>query len=417
MERAVGWFVMVATALLLFGFGYYIYKTSERKGWFKPKFEYQTSLNDATGLKVGDPVKLMGFQAGEITDIIPEAPDAYFGVTIKFVVLKPHYGYIWDDSRVSVTSDLLGNRALQITKGSVGMPTILEDTNRNAVAMLNWRVIRDARTKIIDDVKKSNPDMEHTNHQAFDWHVKNELEQLAKANSNQFYTNLTASYWIDPNEGPSLQDRMQKVVDTVEAALPNILNLTNQLAGTLNGATSLTSNLNMVAINVQPAISNVTTLLSELNRPGALGDWLLPTNVNAKLDSVMGNADTAVMTLNTNLLTLNQTLEHLADLTSNLNHQVQLNTNMLTDISKTVVDADDMVQGLKHHWLLRSAFKNENKKTNAVPEKVCQVCPPVLYYHPGTLFSGAAGQGVCSDACAPRGPVGSVNPNAAKSHE
>ena len=34
MERAVGWFVFLATALLLFGFGYYIYHTAERKGWF-----------------------------------------------------------------------------------------------------------------------------------------------------------------------------------------------------------------------------------------------------------------------------------------------------------------------------------------------------------------------------------------------
>jgi len=69
------------------------------------------------------------------------------------------------------------------------------------------------------------------------------------------------------------------------------------------------------------------------------------------------------------LMTLNQSLEHLADLTSNLNHQVQINTNMLSDISKAVVDTDDLVQGLKHHWLLRSAFKSENKKTNAPPEK------------------------------------------------
>ena len=37
MERAVGWFVFLATALLLFGFGYYIYHTAERKGWFTPK--------------------------------------------------------------------------------------------------------------------------------------------------------------------------------------------------------------------------------------------------------------------------------------------------------------------------------------------------------------------------------------------
>jgi hypothetical protein len=34
MERAVGWFVFLATALLIFGFGYYIYKTAQSKGWF-----------------------------------------------------------------------------------------------------------------------------------------------------------------------------------------------------------------------------------------------------------------------------------------------------------------------------------------------------------------------------------------------
>jgi len=365
MERAVGWFVMVATGLLLFGFGYYIYKTAERKGWFKPKFEYQTSLNDGSGLKIGDPVKIMGAVAGEITDIIPNEPDAYYGITVKFVILKPHYGYIWTDSKVSVVSDLLGNRVLQISKGAAGIPTILEDTNRTPKAMLNWRLARDARDKQLTEITGNNPQLEHTNHFLFNWTIKTELEKLATANSNAFYTNLTASYWIDPDEAPSLQDRLQKVVDTVEAGLPNVLNLTNQLAGTLTSATTLTSNLNTVAINVQPAISNVTILLSQLNRPGALGDWLLPTNVNQKLDSVMGNADTAVATLNTNLLTLNQTLEHLANLTSNLNHQVQVNTNILTDISKTVVDSDNLVQGLKHHWLLRSAFKNENKKTNA----------------------------------------------------
>jgi hypothetical protein len=379
MERAVGWFVMVATGLLLFGFGYYIYKTAERKGWFTPKFQYQTSLNDATGLHVGDPVKLMGFQAGAITEIVPEAPDAYYGVTIKFTILKPHYGYIWDDSRVSVSSDLLGNRVLQITKGTVGMPTILEGTNRNPVAMLNWKLVRDARTGILGEISKANPSLERTNHEAFNWMIKTELEKLVSSHSNTFYTNLTASYWIDPNEAPSLQDRLQRVVDQVEAGLPNILNLTNQLAGTLTSATSLTSNLNTVAINVQPAISNVTTLLSELNRPGALGDWLLPTNVNQKLDSVMGNADTAVGNLNTNLMTLNLTLLYLADLTSNLNQQVQMNTNILSNISQTVVNADDLVQGLKRHWLLRSAFKNENKKTNAPAEKAKNpALPPKL---------------------------------------
>jgi len=372
MERAVGWFVMLATALLLFGFGYYIYKTAEHKGWFTPKFEYQTSLNDATGLKVGAPVTLMGFQAGSITEITPNEPDAYYGVTIKFVILKPHYGYIWDDSKVQVSSDLLGNRVLQVTKGVAGIPTILETSNRTAVAMLNWKAVHAARKEVLAKLAKENPDMQRTNSAKFGWLVKSDLLEMATANSNSFYTNLTAAYWISPDESPSIQARLEKIVDTAEAALPNILDLTNKLSATLvsatttlTSATTLTSNLNTVAVNAQPVVSNLTTLTSELNQPGALGDWLLPTNVNQKLNSVMGNADTAVGTLNTNLLTLNLTLDHLADLTSNLNQQVQVNTNILSNVSKAVVDLDDLVQGLKHHWLLRSAFKKENRKTNA----------------------------------------------------
>ena len=369
MERAVGWFVMLATGLLLFGFGYYIYKTAEHKGWFTPKFQYQTSLNDATGLKVGAPVTLMGFTAGEITDIVPNEPDAYFGVTIKFVILKPHYGYIWDDSRVEVSSDLLGNRVLQVTKGASGIPTILEGTNKAPVAMLNWRTVHAARKEVLAKVAQEHPDMQHTNLAKFNWFVKDELQNMAAANSNLFYTNLTAAYWISPDEAPSLQARVQKMVDEVEAALPNVLHLTNQIATTLVSATTLTSNLNTVAVNVQPVVNNLKTLTSELNQPGALGDWLLPTNVNQKLDLVMGNANTAVGNLNTNLVTLNLSLEHLADLTSNLNQQVQVNTNILSNVSKAVVDSDDLVQGLKHHWLLRSAFKKENEKTNAPPAK------------------------------------------------
>lgn len=61
-------------------------------------------------------------------------------------------------------------------------------------------------------------------------------------------------------------------------------------------------------------------------------------------------------------------LINLADITSNFNAQVQTNTNLLGTIGKTIADADDFVQGLKRHWLLRSAFKKE--KTSVPPAKV-----------------------------------------------
>jgi len=44
---------------------------------------------------------------------------------------------------------------------------------------------------------------------------------------------------------------------------------------------------------------------------------------------------------------------------------VQANTNLVGGLSQTVIHYDEFVQGLKHHWLLRSAFKKKN--TNAPP--------------------------------------------------
>ena len=113
VERAVGVFVTVATLLLLAGLVYYIYHTAQRKGWFDTKIQYSTSLNNATGLKPGDPVRLMGFIVGQILKVEPNAPGAWYGVTVFFEIREPNYGYIWLDSKVRVApADFLGNRSL-----------------------------------------------------------------------------------------------------------------------------------------------------------------------------------------------------------------------------------------------------------------------------------------------------------------
>lgn len=328
VERAVGWFVFLAIALLVFGFVYYIYHEAESRGWFTPKFKYQTCLNNAAGLKVGQPVKLMGFTAGEITEIIPNEPDAWFGVTINFTVLKPHYGYIRDDSKVKVSSDLLGNRFLEITKGKPEcVPTINEDTNKTPLAMLAWKAVEAAKSNILIQVRAKYPGLEHSDSGKFDWFVNTAIKDGIAADHAAFYTNLDQTYWIPPEETAALNERLEKVASQVEAALPNILNLTNKLAAVLDNATTLTSNLNTVANGVRPIVTNVDT-----NLPAILAE-------------------------------VTATLENLAGITSNLNAQVHANTNMLTTVTKSVADADDLVQGLKRHWLLRSAFKPA--KTNA----------------------------------------------------
>lgn len=376
MERAVGWFVLIAAALLLAGFGYYLHNTAARKGWFTQKINYQTSLNNAAGLKEGDPVKLMGFPVGEITKITPNKPDDYFGISIDFTVKKERVnnypGYIWDDSKVKVNSDLLGNRFLEITKGHSGVPTILEDTNRVALQMLRWKEIKTAREEQTKQLRAEFPDLETTNHAAFEWQVKDRLEQLTKSENSRFYTNLQQAYWITPLESPAVNERLEQLVNQVELALPNILNITNKINAVLDNSAALASNLNLVAVKAQPAVSNFALLAGELRGPGALGEWALGTNSQQNLDAALANANLLLAHTDTNLVALlesfGDSLNNLAGITSNLHAQVNANTNILSSISQTVLDADDFVQGLKRHWFLRSAFKKKSEEdTDAKP--------------------------------------------------
>jgi ABC-type transporter Mla subunit MlaD len=383
MERAVGWFVLVAVVMMIVGFAYYLHNTAQRRGWFLQKITYQTCVSSGAGLKIGDPVKLMGFDVGEITAIIPNRPGAYYNITVRFriKVNEDNYpGYIWSDSRALVNAgDLLGGRFLEVTKGTGGLPTILEATNAGPTQVLRSKYVEQLRKERFDELyaaekesaAKGNrlprPDAELLAQ------VWEELKVQAAAHPQAYYTNLSPEnlYFLTPLESPAITERLQRLVDQVEEALPNILGLTNKLNAVLENSAVLASNLNVVALNAQPASSNLAQLAAQLRGPGALGEWALGTNGQQNLEAVLGNANTIVANTDTNLSLLVEklalSLDNLAGITSNLNAQVQANTNILSSISKAVVDADDLVQGLKRHWLFRSAFKEKPDKPASPP--------------------------------------------------
>ena len=137
---------------------------------------------------------------------------------------------------------------------------------------------------------------------------------------------------------------------------------------------------------LQPSIAHLRLITEGLtNRQGSLGEWLIPTNLNQRvevaLDKTSGALDKADKAVGETDLLIAQTrrdlhqaltniipvLENLANMTSNLNTQVQANTNMLAGISSAVTQADELMQGLKRHWLLRSAFKEPS--TNESPKR------------------------------------------------
>ena len=391
MERAVGWFVFVAVMLLVFGFGYYIYHMAERRVWFVIKAPFHTFVQSSAGLNVGDPVYMMGFQVGQITSIHPMPPLDKRGVRLEFEIRDPYFRYLWTGgSYLKINAaGFLNQRQLEVTRGTNGYALVvtqpvsahsLDDVKNLMTSMPgDWQLAQEITNAAGDVLFRAYDRLED---------VFNETNAallgtaILESNSLYIYNNqeksehsIVASWdgryhrykifkpgddtaWIHAVETPSVSDQLQAMIGQVQQALPHVLALTNQLATVLNNTADATSNLNVVANEARPLLTNFTVLSTQLREPGGLGVWMLGTN----------GAQPVVDNVDTNLVLLSATLDHLADITSNLNAQVQANSNMLGSISKTVVDADDFVQGLKHHWLLRSAFKKENTgETNAPP--------------------------------------------------
>ncbi len=344
LEKVVGWFVTIAALLLIGGLAYYLYKVAESKGWLKTKAPYFTYLKTGMGVKAGDKVRLMGFEVGEIAVVEAERPESGENVYVEFHIFEPYYGYIWDDSFVLVRSaGFLGARYLEVTKGGTSRGTNLHATfkeeNRRLVAA--W----------------SRETLEFTN-----W-------------------NKGSPYELYADEPPELSSQLDQTVQMLKISLTNILQLTNSLGKILTNAADATASLNDLLREAKPIVANAAEITSNLKDPrGALGEWLIPiamnyqltallTNANSTITNVnltVGNANATVTNANTNLVmvfsNITAALENLASITGNLNDQVKRNDNIVTSISRLIVDTDDMMQGLKRHWLLRSAFKDQGER-------------------------------------------------------
>lgn len=345
VERAVGVFVIIATLLLLGGLAFYVYSTAQRKGWLLKKFNYHTFVDTATGIRVGQPVKMMGFDAGTITHIVPMDPYfAYGNVYIQFEVREPYQGYIWDDSRAKVIAlGFLGERGIEVSKGGGSGRTNLHPTYK----------LEDKTEKVLgvwDDKKGDYVDV----------------------------TTKPKGYTLEKDESPAITERAEKLVGQLEAYLPK---LTNQISGILSNVTTLTARAELLLVDAQPILTNAAVITANLKDPdGSLGKWILTPELNSQITHTLTNlnatltnasamtvqAKETIFNTDSNLTKtisgLDDTIINLANLTSNLNQQVQMNTNLVSNINSAIVSADTMMQGLKKHWLLRSAFKEKKPK-------------------------------------------------------
>ena len=375
VEHVVGFFVLLAALLLLGGFGYYIWYTAEKKGWFETKAPFFCYVESATGLSVGQPVTMMGFQVGEITEITAMEPHSGENVYVEFEIKGEFIGYMWTDSKVLLSAgDILGNRSLEVLKGNWSGTWLNSDGSEvKAIHKLEDNAITEIITKVADGEWKYVP-----------------------------YTETNRLYYMPIHEDPALTQRASSLVGMAESAMPSILSLTNDLQLVLTTANTAVSNLNSriiefesllaeidgIAAGFRPASSNVSLITANLtNANGGLGQWLMPTNLNletamtlASVRETLFQAQGAITNVTTALNGVNVAVENtdanlsdlmdkvglslvnLAGITSNLNVQVNSNTNILAEVSQAIRHTDEFVQGMKKFWLLRGTFKKIEKE-------------------------------------------------------
>ncbi len=397
LERVVGLFVVVAVVLLLVGLAYYVYRVAERKGWFVRKMPYFTFVDNASGLRVGDPVRLMGFDVGEIVEINAQPPFDYYDVFVAFVVKEEFVGYLWDDSRAVVaSSDFLGKRSIEVTKGTNGPPTYLFHPVRSVagkdLVSLRTNAAVHVAQGIYDDSGKtllapayrklaelSGSALASIEASAevlvFDSSTKTKGPAAVWDYENARYRPFPGAqekgFFLPPREAPALTVRLEQLADTVEAALPNLLGLTNRVNRVLDQAVDTARNADTFLTDTRPLLRHLTRISANLtNSQGALGDWALPPDLRREINQTLTSARTLLInsdqrvdgiSANANVALTNVTtvLLQLTALTSNLNAQVEANNTILAEISSAVTNADHLMQGLKRHWLLRSAFKKK----------------------------------------------------------
>jgi phospholipid/cholesterol/gamma-HCH transport system substrate-binding protein len=117
-ETVVGIFVLASLLALLI----MVVIIARQEGLFQEYMEYRAVFRNVSGLKTGAEVRLSGVTVGNVTEIVIN-PNGYIVVTFR--VQKKSSDWIRWDTKASIGyTGLLGDRALDLTTGSMDKPPV-----------------------------------------------------------------------------------------------------------------------------------------------------------------------------------------------------------------------------------------------------------------------------------------------------
>jgi phospholipid/cholesterol/gamma-HCH transport system substrate-binding protein len=116
-EVKVGLFVAIGLAVA----GLIIFLIGDASRMFETKAKYTAAFEDVEGLGAGAPILMGGVNIGHVTSVQFPTDEQRSEVIVEFAIVRSEARRIRMDSRASVApKGLLGDKLIEITKGSVG---------------------------------------------------------------------------------------------------------------------------------------------------------------------------------------------------------------------------------------------------------------------------------------------------------
>ena len=352
VEWYVGLFLGTTALLMLLAFGLYLKRTAEARGWFVIEVPYFTYLPDASGLRPGSPVNLMGFKVGEVTEVTAidlqqrmtwdylatNGYAVFVGFRIRADGRSEFPGYVNSDATVRIAGfpvELLGGTALEVKPGtSQGVVTYGKTPEgKPGVLMAKFAFGQpgpDRTNQFLkyEAVKGSKG-----------YFLKLDEAETLVAEAQRVVRRLENIATTVDDRLPAMLSELQRTLEVTRSALPG---MTSQIGQVLETARltlpGLTNNLDAVLVNTRdltaqlrdtwPMLTNTLELTLVASRQ-------LVTNINQAIPTLASN--------------VNVTL-------TNVNVILSRDTNITANTSTLVSNVNQVIT---RHWLFRSAFKHK----------------------------------------------------------
>lgn len=355
VEGYVGLFLGTTALLMLVAFGLYLKRTAEARGWFVVEAPYFTYLPDASGLRRGSPVNLMGFKVGEVTEVTAidleqrvawdylatNGFNVFVGFRIRSDGRSVFPGYVNSDASVRVSGfpvDLLGGTALEVRQGtSSGVVTFGKTPEGKPGVLMAKFAFASPGPGRTNDFLRYEPVKSSKG-----YFLRLDEAETLVAQAQRVVGRLERIAATVDERLPGMLLELQQTLEVTRAALPGMTNQVGQVLETARlTLPGLTNNLDAVLANTRdltaqlrdtwPMLTNTLDLTLVASRQ-------LVTNVNGAIPTLASN--------------VNVTL-------TNLNAILARDTNITANTSMLVSNVNQVIT---RHWLFRSAFKDREPK-------------------------------------------------------